>query len=123
MLYAVQALADKWRSLERRKDRQRQAFDAAVALSTDTDFQQSLEEAKEQVDQAVSIEVQDIYCNYGMIFCLVWSMVAFTSFWSAMQANVTCCPTLTPVLSSQDVPRVTSGSPPRTAHYIEWYVL
>ena len=87
MLYAVQALADKWRSLERRKDRQRQAFDAAVALSTDTDFQQSLEEAKEQVDQAVSIEVQDLSCNYGMIFYLVWSMVAFTSFWSAMQAK------------------------------------
>lgn len=60
VLYGLQALGDKWRSLERRKDRQRQAFDAAVALATDTDFQQSLEEAKEQVDQAVSIEVRPV---------------------------------------------------------------
>ena len=58
LLYGIQALGDKWRALERRKDRQRQAFDAAIGLATDTDFQQSLEEAKEQVDQAVSIEVR-----------------------------------------------------------------
>ena len=57
LLYGIQALADKWRSLERRKDRQRQAFDAAIALATDPDFQQSLENAKDQIDQAESIEV------------------------------------------------------------------
>lgn len=61
LLYAIQAWGDRWRALERRKDRQRQAFDSAVALATDTDFQQSLEEVKEQVDQAESIEeVEDL---------------------------------------------------------------
>lgn len=64
LLYGIQALGDKWRSLERRKDRQRQAFDAAIDLATDTDFQQSVEEAKEQLDQAVSIEV-----NYLIAYC------------------------------------------------------
>ena len=67
LLYGVQALGDKWRSLERRKDRQRQAFDAAVALATDTDFQQSLEEAKEQVDQAVSVEVLSCNCSSSCV--------------------------------------------------------
>ena len=57
VLYAVQAFGDKWRSLERRKDRQRQAFDAAIELATDPDFQQALEDAREQLDQAMSNDV------------------------------------------------------------------
>ena len=57
VLHAVQALGDKWRALERRKDRQRQAFDAAIELATDLDFQQALEDAKEQLEQAMSHEV------------------------------------------------------------------
>lgn len=57
VLYAVQALGDRWRALERRKDRQRQAFDAAMGLATDLDFQQALGDAKEQLDQATSHEV------------------------------------------------------------------
>lgn len=59
VLYAVQAFGDKWRSLERRKDRQRQAFDAAIELASDLDYQQGLEDAQEQLDQAVSPEVFD----------------------------------------------------------------
>lgn len=57
LLYGIQALADKWRAIERRKDRQRQAFDAAISLATDTDFQQSLDDARYQIEQAASIEV------------------------------------------------------------------
>lgn len=57
VLYAVQAFGDKWRSLERRKDRQRQAFDAAIELASDLDYQQGLEDAQEQLDQAMSTEV------------------------------------------------------------------
>ena len=57
LLYGVQALADKWRAIERRKDRQRQAFDAAINLASDSDFQQSLDDARYQIEQAASIEV------------------------------------------------------------------
>ena len=60
VMYAVHAFGDKWRSLERRKDRQRQAFDAAIELAVDLDFQQALEDAREQVDQAASHEVDQI---------------------------------------------------------------
>ena len=56
-MYAVQAFGDKWRSLERRKDRQRQAFEAAISTATDLDLQSNLQEAADQVDQATSIEV------------------------------------------------------------------
>ena len=56
----MHALGDKWRSLERRKDRQRQAFDAAIELATDLDFQQALEDAREQIDQAALHEVRPI---------------------------------------------------------------
>lgn len=59
MLNSIQALGDKWRAVERRKDRQRQAFDTAIGLATDIDFQQGLKEAKEQIDQAASIEVRE----------------------------------------------------------------
>lgn len=57
VMYAVQALGDKWRSLERRKDRQRQAFETAVSNATDLDLQHNLQEAADQVDQTTSIEV------------------------------------------------------------------
>ncbi|KAL3162429.1 hypothetical protein ABBQ32_010098 [Trebouxia sp. C0010 RCD-2024] len=61
VLNSIQALGDKWRAVERRKDRQRQAFDTAIGLATDIDFQQGLKEAKEQIDQAASIEeVEDL---------------------------------------------------------------
>lgn len=56
-MYAVQTLGDKWRSLERRKDRQRQAYESAISNATDLDLQQKLQEAADQVDQATSIEV------------------------------------------------------------------
>ena len=58
VLYAVQAFGDKWRALERRKDRQRQAFDTAIEMATDLDYQSALEDARDQLDQAMSHEVK-----------------------------------------------------------------
>lgn len=58
VLYAVQAIGDKWRALERRKDRQRQAFDTAIEMATDLDYQSALEDARDQLDQAMSHEVK-----------------------------------------------------------------
>ena len=58
VLYAVQAFGDKWRALERRKDRQRQAFDTAIEMATDLDYQSALEDARDQLDQATSHEVK-----------------------------------------------------------------
>ena len=58
VMYAVQAFGDKWRSLERRKDRQRQAFEAAISNATDLDLQHSLQEAADQVEQTSCIEVR-----------------------------------------------------------------
>ena len=65
-MYAVQAYADKWRSLERRKDRQRQAFEAAVGNAIDLDLQRNLQEGADQIDQASSVEVGCIHeqCNW-----------------------------------------------------------
>ncbi|KAL0039173.1 hypothetical protein WJX77_010168 [Trebouxia sp. C0004] len=61
VLYAVQAFGDKWRALERRKDRQRQAFDTAIEMATDLDYQSALEDARDQLDQAMSHEeVEDL---------------------------------------------------------------
>ena len=56
-MYAVQAFGDKWRSLERRKDRQSQAFEAAISNATDLDMQHNLQEAADQVEQTSCIEV------------------------------------------------------------------
>lgn len=58
VMYAVQAFGDKWRSLERRKDRQRQAFEAAISNASGLDLQSNLQEAADQVDQATSVEVR-----------------------------------------------------------------
>jgi len=58
VLYAVQAFGDKWRALERRKDRQRQAFDTAIEMATDLDYQSALEDARDLLDQAMSHEVR-----------------------------------------------------------------
>lgn len=57
VMYAVQTLGDKWRSLERRKDRQRQAYESAISNAADLDLQQKLQEAADLVDQVTSIEV------------------------------------------------------------------
>lgn len=73
ILYAVQAFGDKWRALERRKDRQRQAFDGAIELATDLDFQSSLEDARDQLDQAMSHEVSPL-CSTVLLLDLVWGM-------------------------------------------------
>ena len=54
----MQAIGDKWRALERRKDRQRQALDTAIEMATDLDFQSALEDARDQLDQAMSHEVK-----------------------------------------------------------------
>ena len=58
VLYAVQAFGDKWRALERRKDRQRQAFDTAIEMAIDLDYQSALEDARDLLDQAMSHEVK-----------------------------------------------------------------
>ena len=73
ILYAVQAFGDKWRALERRKDRQRQAFDAAIELATDLDFQSTLEDARDQLDQAMSHEVSPLGSTL-LLLDLVWGM-------------------------------------------------
>lgn len=66
-MYAVQAFGDKWRSLERRKDRQRQAFEAAISNATDLDLQHNLQEAADQVEQTSCIEVrcQTLHCAFS----------------------------------------------------------
>lgn len=78
ILYAVQAFGDKWRALERRKDRQRQAFDAAIELATDLDFQSSLEDARDQLDQAMSHEVSPPSSTV-LLLDFVWGMMHMIS--------------------------------------------
>ena len=86
-MYAVQAYADKWRSLERRKDRQRQAFEAAIGNAIDLDLQHNLQEAADQLDQASSIEVGCMHEQCSVVFRLSCRHTASSEGQAALHAD------------------------------------